>query len=86
MSIEGLLPDAYSTDVCPQVDTGQVGIGIAEAVADEHVSSHHEDQAETMVTTLDAGWTLTAIAAHFGVDVKEVGAGNPEASEFGKKR
>lgn len=30
------------------------------------------DQAETMVTMLDAGWTLAAIAAHFGVDVKEV--------------
>jgi hypothetical protein len=31
-----------------------------------------EDQAETMVTMLDAGWTLAAIAAHFGVGVKEV--------------
>jgi len=30
------------------------------------------DQAETMATMLDAGWTLAAIAAHFGVDVKEV--------------
>ena len=31
MSVEVLLPDAYSTDTsCPQVDTGQVGIGIAE--------------------------------------------------------
>lgn len=30
------------------------------------------DQAETMITMLDAGWTLAAIAAHFGVDVKEV--------------
>lgn len=30
------------------------------------------DQAETMVTMLDAGWTLAAIAAHFGVEVKEV--------------
>jgi hypothetical protein len=25
-----------------------------------------------MVTMLDAGWTLASIAAHFGVDVKEV--------------
>jgi uncharacterized protein (DUF433 family) len=25
-----------------------------------------------MVTMLDAEWTLAAIAAHFGVDVKEV--------------
>jgi uncharacterized protein (DUF433 family) len=25
-----------------------------------------------MVTMLDAGWTLAAIAAHFGVGVKEV--------------
>ena len=24
------------------------------------------------VTMLDAGWTLTAIATHFGIDVKEV--------------
>lgn len=24
------------------------------------------------MTMLDAGWTLTAIAAHFGADVKEV--------------
>jgi hypothetical protein len=31
-----------------------------------------KDQAETMVTMLDAGWTLAAIAAHFCVDVKEV--------------
>ena len=31
-----------------------------------------EAQAQTMTTMLDAGWTLTAIAAHFGVDVKEV--------------
>jgi len=31
-----------------------------------------KDQAETMVTMIDAGWTLAAIAAHFGVDVKEV--------------
>jgi uncharacterized protein (DUF433 family) len=30
------------------------------------------DQAETMVTMFDAGWTLAAIAAHFCVDVKEV--------------
>lgn len=30
------------------------------------------DQAETMVTMFDAGWTLAAIAAHFGVEVKEV--------------
>jgi hypothetical protein len=30
------------------------------------------DQAESMVTMLDAGWTLAAIGAHFGVDVKEV--------------
>ena len=30
------------------------------------------DKAESMVTMLDAGWTLNAIAAHFGVDVKEV--------------
>jgi uncharacterized protein (DUF433 family) len=30
------------------------------------------DQAETMVTMLDDGWTLAAIAAHFGVDVREV--------------
>ena len=28
--------------------------------------------AETMVTMLDAGWALAAIAAHFGIDVKEV--------------
>ena len=36
--------------------------------------SHHitKDQAETMVTMLDAEWTLAAIAAHFGIDVKEV--------------
>jgi uncharacterized protein (DUF433 family) len=25
-----------------------------------------------MVTMLDSGWTLAAIAAHFSVDVKEV--------------
>jgi uncharacterized protein (DUF433 family) len=25
-----------------------------------------------MVTMLDAGWALAAIAAHFGVDLKEV--------------
>jgi uncharacterized protein (DUF433 family) len=25
-----------------------------------------------MVTMLDAGWTLAAIAAHFSVDVKEL--------------
>ena len=31
-----------------------------------------KDQAETMVTMLDAEWTLAAIANHFGVDVKEV--------------
>jgi len=31
-----------------------------------------QEQAETMVTMLDAGWALAAIAAHFGVDVKEV--------------
>jgi uncharacterized protein (DUF433 family) len=31
-----------------------------------------KDQAETMVTMIDAGWALAAIAAHFGVDVKEV--------------
>ena len=31
-----------------------------------------KDQAETMVTMLDAEWTLVAIAAHFGVGVKEV--------------
>jgi hypothetical protein len=31
-----------------------------------------KDQAETMVTMLDAGWTLVAIAAHFGVDVQVV--------------
>ncbi|MGB2887275.1 MAG: hypothetical protein WBC04_06245 [Candidatus Acidiferrales bacterium] len=30
------------------------------------------DKAESMVTMLDAGWALAAIAAHFGVDVKEV--------------
>jgi len=30
------------------------------------------EQAETIVTMLDAGWTLAAIAAHLGVDVKEV--------------
>ncbi|MGB7847062.1 MAG: hypothetical protein WBL63_15710 [Candidatus Acidiferrum sp.] len=30
------------------------------------------DQGETMVTMLDAGWTLAAIAAHFGFNVKEV--------------
>lgn len=30
------------------------------------------EQAETMMTMLDAGWTLAAIAAHFGVEVKEV--------------
>jgi uncharacterized protein (DUF433 family) len=30
------------------------------------------EQAETIVTMLDAGWTLATIAAHFGVDVKEV--------------
>jgi len=36
--------------------------------------SHHitKDQAETTVIMLDAGWTLAAIAAYFGVDVKEV--------------
>jgi uncharacterized protein (DUF433 family) len=28
--------------------------------------------AETMVTMLDAGWALAVIAAHFGIDVKEV--------------
>jgi uncharacterized protein (DUF433 family) len=31
-----------------------------------------KDQAETMVGMLDVGWTLEAIAAHFGVDIKEV--------------
>jgi hypothetical protein len=31
-----------------------------------------EDQAGTMVTMLDAEWTLAAIAAHFGVHVREV--------------
>jgi hypothetical protein len=31
-----------------------------------------KDQAETMVTMIDAGWALAAIAAHFGADVKEV--------------
>ena len=31
-----------------------------------------KDQSATMVTMHDAGWTLAAIAAHFGVDVKEV--------------
>ena len=31
-----------------------------------------KEQAETMVTMLDAGWTLAAIAAHFGVDVRAV--------------
>ena len=38
------------------------------------MKSNHltKDQAETMVTMLDAGWALAAIAAHFGVDVKEV--------------
>ena len=38
------------------------------------VKSNHltKDQSETMVTMLDAGWALAAIAAHFGVDVKEV--------------
>ena len=30
------------------------------------------NQVETMVTMLDTGWTLAAIAAHFGIDVKEV--------------
>jgi len=30
------------------------------------------EQADTMVTMLDAGWTLAAIAAHFGVDVRAV--------------
>ena len=30
------------------------------------------DQAETMMTMLDAGWTQAAIAAHFGVEVTEV--------------
>jgi hypothetical protein len=66
MSIGGLLAEAYSTNAFgPQVDTGQVGSGIAEGPADEHVSTHNKDQAETMVTMLDAGWTLAAIAAHF---------------------
>jgi len=38
------------------------------------VKSNHltKDQTESMVTMLDAGWALAAIAAHFGVDVKEV--------------
>jgi hypothetical protein len=31
-----------------------------------------KDQTESMVTMLDTRWTLTAIAAHFGVGVKEV--------------
>jgi hypothetical protein len=31
-----------------------------------------KEQAETMLTMLDAEWTLAAIAAHFGVGVKEV--------------
>ena len=30
----------------------------------------NKDQAETMVTMLDAGWTLAAIAAHFCVEVR----------------
>jgi hypothetical protein len=30
------------------------------------------DQAESMVTMLDAVWTLAAIAAYFGVDLNEV--------------
>lgn len=40
-----------------------------------------KDQAETMVTMLNVGWTLLAIAPHFRVDVKEVEQANPEASE-----
>jgi hypothetical protein len=32
----------------------------------------NKDQAETMVTMLDAGWTPAAIAAHFCVEVREV--------------
>jgi len=35
-----------------------------------------KDQAETMVTMLDSGWTLAAIAAHFAIDVKEVEQAN----------
>lgn len=31
-----------------------------------------KDQAEMMVTMLDTGWTLAAIAVHFGVEVREV--------------
>jgi hypothetical protein len=31
-----------------------------------------KDQGESMVTMLDAEWTLAAVAAHFGVGVKEV--------------
>jgi hypothetical protein len=31
-----------------------------------------KEQAEMMLTMLDAEWALAAIAAHFGVGVKEV--------------
>jgi hypothetical protein len=52
-----------------QILDARTSIGIAEGPA---TNMPTKDQAETMVTMLDAEWTLAAIAAHFGVDVKEV--------------
>ena len=67
-------PDAYSTNVfCRQVDTGPAyTLGLRKARRTNMSHRITKDQAETMVTMIDAGWTLAAIAAHFGVDVKEV--------------
>ena len=71
MSVEGLLAEANGTDAsCPQVDTGQVGSG--DCGRRRRTTMISKDQAESMVTMLDTGWTLAAIAAHFGIDVKEV--------------
>jgi hypothetical protein len=36
------------------------------------IPDHAEHQAGIMVTMLDTGWTIAAIADHFGNDAKEV--------------
>jgi len=73
VSIEVLLPEAYGTDsFCPQVDTGQVGSGILEGAADGHASSHNERASRDDVDNARCRVGAAAIAAHFGVGVKEV--------------
>jgi hypothetical protein len=79
MSIDGLPAEAHSTNAfCPQVDTGQVGIGIVEGAADEHDSERpSRNDGDDARRPVDAGRNRGSLRRR----CQGSRAGNPEASE-----